>query len=1575
MPLPAYLRYLNVVLVALALFVGSRGAFALPHGLDDVADLQEGRAKLWALREAGTIDQDQYRELGRKLEPRLRSNDLQRFMDAFKIKHGGRKPGQSGGILSDVDAIAPDAQTYEQFLRWVRKQDPDVEVIDRHSFRSEKLDIVGWRPPDPQPGARSAPAVMEQGMAQALNDEFALGAQAGGKPHPLESTLENITKAGKHLFEPLKPGHKAEDSVIQAGKDVLRSMQATGMCADNPAVCGWLNDLRSRARSPKDLGYDNPEQLRDRLKWLAGEALRSAEEQFAREHDTLLEQIERAATGPERDRLFRQADALAERALRMGARFETLHGRWPDQIRSVTRLKTPRQFWSEQNARIRALAAPRESANANVERAQKLSMTLNMLEFAKCLQEDTLGTNASRRAQAVRCIARAAADYVKGEIQERALDKAKVMIAVYVPGGHVIATTVIPAVMAGMAAYESGTQLGEAAWEYVQKNAAEKELSERERVLAAGQHGNTGPFARRLAAEEAAVAQALREMAAGKQALLEELIRLGQEQAELIERVKALQPRKARIEELLPALNNEIERCAARRGESAGASPASQIPDLLARAKRSVAECRGQRDVEAGDAAYRKAAEIVSSLSHDLERARTQEAARSGVEKAARGLQSALQGMLGGLTRAATGAAGRGSLVDEAQRAHHELEEAALAARSSVREIGRFRERVEALNRQIAEQARDMGVKLQGFTHATSPELVAAIEQHSPRLEGLRSDIAALTPLATGQWHPQWEVFFKRDAPLRAFAQYMGDSGKRSGQLLAQLRDCSHEEGGDRLASEFDRAVELMTGPGAEYRAQRQTCLARLQGADSAAAEARLKDLVAREEAALKSRVEALKSAKAESLTRYDSGLRTAEGLVGQREARAKPGAGAKASAGDLATAPELCVQAQAAQQKLAGTLHSIEADQAEIEAGLKQAQQLAGSCKDRAAAVSAQRKIEEAGALQTRVDQQAAALALLAVQVDGLAGKRTALLKRRNELQALTPTSAPAAPAGMPSEVNVLQRSLDELKGYDRRWAAAEAQKLQVRIDALRGQTEALPAAALEAALGRLAPYVQAAAALALTDEELSRRSQEVAALRQRAEAALRAAAPVGEADAKALRAALQAPACLDQAEPDIQAGMRAADTARSLAQLASDKLGAGAREKILACTEKLARGPTASDKQAQVAAKVCRYHGSEAVWGEQQGRPMCRCKDGSQWNKDQTACVSEKEARVAEKVCKYLGSEAVWDERQGRPMCRCRAGSTWNKDQTACIPEKEAQLAEADCARFPNTEPRWNEVKGKVVCGCRKGFVLGADRDGCEPDAKAAMAQLKCSGPREFPYWDVIQGEAQCRCEPGYERGPLGGDCVAGREEAVASKDCSRYPNSEAYWDEAKGRAMCTCRAGTRPAATRDGCVDVKAALASARCGDHADAFWDDEQAKPRCRCRDGVRVDPASGLCRPTPQARVAERRPPEPPTPAQRTRYAGWVGTWPCAFRASAMGESKIIQRMTLRFREQAGTLMMAIVEGDWGAPPMSDDRHIEMPGPPEWPVMRFELNGNRITSHMTMKYMGQTGNVVIDCRKQ
>lgn len=169
----------------------------LPFGLDQVSTIEAGRARLYELREAGKIDQGRYLELARRMEPRLRSDALDAAMGELGIQHSGRRPARSGGILSDIDGAAPNAAAYDKFLKWVRKHDPDVQVHDRYSFRSEKFDLVAWRPREDAPAAASLSGRMEEGMAQALNDEFALGSRPGATPHPLESTLENITKGGR----------------------------------------------------------------------------------------------------------------------------------------------------------------------------------------------------------------------------------------------------------------------------------------------------------------------------------------------------------------------------------------------------------------------------------------------------------------------------------------------------------------------------------------------------------------------------------------------------------------------------------------------------------------------------------------------------------------------------------------------------------------------------------------------------------------------------------------------------------------------------------------------------------------------------------------------------------------------------------------------------------------------------------------------------------------------------------------------------------------------------------------------------------------------------------------------------------------------------------------------------------------------------------------------------------------------------------------------------------------------------------------------------------------------------------
>ncbi len=1516
------------------------GAQGLPFDLGQFKSLDATRQRLWELRENGQITQTDYLRLARRLEPEVRSNVLQPLMDELGIKHTGNPPVRGGGVFSDIDGTAPTEAAYQQFLERMRKLDPDLEVFDRYSFRSHKYDVVGWRPQANVPRANGYAARVEQGMGQSLNNELAPTAIPGmGTPHAMEANLEDLTKGAKQMFDPVRAGYAGEADMVAAGKDVLRSMKAAGLCEQNVLTCRWLSDLRARTRSPRELGFGSNAELQLRLRELAAQAYRASEAQFTAEFADLMTQLRKAGTGPERDRLIKLAHDMAERATRMAARYETLHKQYPEHMPKVTGAKSPSEFWGEQTNRVRQLKQGQQTAIDNVARAHSLNVLLNVLEFARCMQEETTGGSAARRAKAQECVLRAVQTYALSKGIEWATGKTINMITVSLPNGTMIAS-VLPAVMTGVVAVEAGLQVIDAGFEYWQTHQAELEQAEREDALAQHQIRNVAEFPRRLAAEEAVVADGLRAIAARKAALQDDLKRLAREQAALIDKIR-LRERRARLDELLPGIKASAQACWGALGED-GAPPdaTADVRGLLAQAQRLTTSCRDRQELQRGDAAFQAASQRMDAL----RRATPQP----------------------GPTTARAGAASKdeAKALDEAQRLYVALEEAAFGARGNRRELERLRDRVEQINDSIESDKQSLTTRLQALQQSVPPSMVQLLLQNSTRLTALHQRVEGITPLPSSAWHPQWSAIVQNDAPLRALLEYMDEPGPRIARALADAEDCQQRRAGNHAS--LDHAEDSWAEASVALRSQRATCIARLEATDG---EARFKQRLAQEEAALKARLDSARSARDELAARHDAALKTAQGLVAQRETTAHAagsGAPAAALAAELGAAPELCTQAQSAHQKLADALRNIDGEEKELEATLGDAQQLAASCKDRPMADRAADKLRQAAGLQTSVDQRAAALPLLAVQVDGLATRRTALLKRRDEAAALAQGGAPAATLA-PIDFGPLQAALDDMQAHGESWATQETEHHKQRVAQLQAEFAQVPPATLASGTARLRPLIDGIVATAWKQADLHQRASVLAALRQRADAVARPGART-PAETRTVQAAVQAAACLDAPLPNLITGMQQANNLRDVAQLATQKLGNAARDKLTICTDRLAHDLSSADKQARVAAKVCSYPGSETVWDEREYRPMCRCSAGRKWNTEQTACVAvDKAAEVAAKHCKYPGSEAVWDERESRPMCRCPSGSRWNDGQTACVPDKDAQMAQADCSRYPNTAPRWSDEKGAVVCSCKSGWRPNPDSRTCEPDRDAAVAALRCPDPHARAYWDSAAGAAACGCAEGYKEDPTGG-CMVDRAARLAQTDCSRFANTEPYWDSEQQRPRCGCVRGYKLDAERKVCEpDARAQVAAIDCSrfSNAESYWDGSRQRASCRCREGYELNAQTRSC--------------EAP---QRSALAGWVGRWTCQFKAQAKVHAKTIQKtfpdqLVMVFAEdgRGGLKASDGSGGPWDTVPLTDNTHFSLPAPdPKATPMTFELRGDQIVGQTRLSIDGNWAYVLFACHR-
>lgn len=1194
-------RLAAAVMLLLATGIALQGPAAAQNA---TPPLESARQALWEQREAGTLTQPEYLQRARQLEAQLRTNVLQPIMDELGIKHTGNPPTVGGGIFSDVDGTAATEAQYQAFLQRIKQLDPNVEVYDRYSFRSPRFDLVGWRPGGSVPRGHGIGADYERHIGQSLNNELAPTAIPGaGRPSALEANLEDLSKGAGQMFDPLKPGYAGEADMVAAGKDVMRSMRAAGMCDKQPLTCRWLTDLRSRTRSPRELGFANLAQLQQRLVELAGEAYRESEAQFAREHTELIEQLQRAGTGPERDRLVKLADQMAERSARMAARYEALHHQHP-RIQAITGARGPRLFWAEHNERIKVLRQAQQQAHRNVTGTRGLTVLLNLAEFARCMSAETTARVEARRAQARACLARAAFDYVAGRGLEHALGKTINFITVTLPNGAAVAS-VLPAAMAGIAAIEAGLQVIDMSFELWLLNDAWLEEQRNQQTLEQSMIRNVAEFPRRLAAAEAVVAQAQRDIDARSRALLADLQRLVAEQARLIERAQ-LRDRRARLDALLPGIKARSEACWQAVGEASGGPPdtAALMDDALGQARAAVANCADRGALRRADALFQGANQRLNTLRQELLRP----PAPAAGARAAQADDAARQ-------------------LDEARRHAAALEEVAAAARDNARDLERFRDRMRALDESIELERARLALTVETLQQAVPLALVQALQQHTPRLRTLRQRIDAIAPPPASAWEPRWNNARAADAPLRAVIETMQEIGPALARTLGDADDCQQRRAGiDTRQALLERAEGVWGSSGAKVRALLDACRTRLDQGDLLA---RLRARVAQEQAALTQRHDGARHAREQAALQHDAAQRQVQGLLAAREGAPRGTAAtgpANGLAAELAGADALCRHAQQARGKLGDTLRQLDADGQTIEDRLREGERLGARCVDRAMLDAARDQLAEAAALQTRVDQRAAALALLAVQVDDLVAQRRRLLELRGKAQALLAQAPPAAvrsAAATPIDFNPLDAALLAMRQQGPDWARQQTERARAALATLRAEFTALDAATLDAALQPLALKGRALAALAWTDAELQQRAALGVALRQRADAAARHTGPA--VDWRALHAAYQDAACLDQSFPNLRAGLDQADTLRSVAQLATQKLGAPARTALNACAARLDRRLSEPQKLAQVAAKVCRYPGSEPIWDEREYRPMCRCQAGRRWNADRSACVVE--------------------------------------------------------------------------------------------------------------------------------------------------------------------------------------------------------------------------------------------------------------------------------------------------------------------------------------------------------------
>lgn len=609
------------------------------------------------------------------------------------------------------------------------------------------------------------------------------------------------------------------------------------------------------------------------------------------------------------------------------------------------------------------------------------------------------------------------------------------------------------------------------------------------------------------------------------------------------------------------------------------------------------------------------------------------------------------------------------------------------------------------------------------------------------------------------------------------------------------------------------------------------------------AAHTRLNDLLAQ-----------LRGQRDQAVQRFDTALAALRNQLAQRQAASARTPPAPADSQDAAA---LCERIDAADLSLTATLAQIGAEQDQVETALQQARQRAERCADAADANAAEGALQQARGLADEIDRQATALALLAVQVEGLEVQR----RQRRAQRGATGGAASAAGAAVAAvDFADAEAAWAELQRFDRAWSNAEAERERHELERLAHAIDAEPELqqpTLRAALARLHGLIDEIAQLGLEPRDLQQHAGQLAALR----ASAAAPPPVAGNDDRWLDAA-DPGACLERPPIDMAHGMEQADTSRALAQLALDKLGTDVEASLRACRSRLA---TVLDPAAAVAAKHCRYEGSEAYWDEAQQRPMCRCPAGRRWNADRSACVDDRDAQLAATDCsRFPNTEPAWSEAKQKVVCTCIAGTQVVAGQQACEPDQATRLAQQRCT-VAHSEPYWNEQEQRPGCRCEGGYVYDEIFKECEIDRDAQVRAADCSAyDHAEAYWDADAGRAACRCVDGYKSDPVAHTCTADVAALLAAADCSKWPNSTPQWDAGNDKVQCQCIEGYRYDARSEACErDIDALLANADCSAWPGSapLWDQDKQEVRCECVQGTRYNDDTQRCE--RELSVAER----------------------------------------------------------------------------------------------------------------
>lgn len=488
-----------------------------------------------------------------------------------------------------------------------------LRILQDLADRGETFDVtLGDRTISPTrpPPAEGIAVRREQALRQAHDPEVAFTGRPGSRLRPsdgLEAALENTTKGGKGLFEPVSksPTPAEQLELIGAGKDVWRSLQATGLCETTHRVlCEKLDRVRRMQEPLSALGLGDAQQVQARLQELQAEAILRGRQIFSSEVDDLA----RLLADPERasDPLLAQRlSALESQADRMALRFQEIARANPG---FAGRLGlSAEEFWSEQMAGVRRLRAQHaRSAQDAVQNAagfRTATVVVNTLQLAECLQRETPEPTgsydedvAARSGALSSCLLEFASGELIGEAGSR------LVLRFTSPTGVLVARGVAR-LAGGAGLVMSLIEIGRAGWEAIrlvgawqEEWLAEERAEEMARQLAERRHEEVPHFAADLGALAGEVERTRAGLENERDRQKAELTALSSQIGELLEL-------RAQDQELRAALREAEQRagCAEVPGPD-GAAPRDGGPAAAGSSAEALAE-RAEEELRSGLAA------------------------------------------------------------------------------------------------------------------------------------------------------------------------------------------------------------------------------------------------------------------------------------------------------------------------------------------------------------------------------------------------------------------------------------------------------------------------------------------------------------------------------------------------------------------------------------------------------------------------------------------------------------------------------------------------------------------------------------------------------------------------------------------------------------------------------------------------------------------------------------------------------------------------------------------------------------------------------------------------------------